>query len=140
MFNRFFHKNRVESNRSSVQNTYIMIPRYSGGQFASLADAFQSLQEHGDIYEMGDIMQYNVRYRDYLRLNGIEKLVELMLHEAPAIRKNEEAIKEIYKRYEEMGGLANYDIQCYDVSRPIPVLGKLLPLSEIGAPCGDVPS
>ena len=31
-----------------------------------------------------------------------------------------------------MGGIADYDIQCYDITKPIPVLGKKFPFNTIG--------
>ena len=81
---------------------------------------------------MGDIMQYNIRYRDYLREHGIDELVELMLREAPTLRQDKKTVMEIYERFERMGGIADYDIQCYDIMKPIPVLDKELPFSTIG--------
>lgn len=123
-------KNAIE--QSSPMQKNILLPRYRGGEYETLADAVQSLIENEDTFHLGDIMQYNIRYRDYLREHGIDELVELMLHEAPMLRQDEKAVMEIYERFERMGGIADYDIQCHDITKPIPVLGKELPFSTIG--------
>ena len=110
----------------------IVFPRYRGGEYKTLADAVQSLIENEDTFHLGDIMQYNIRYRDYLREHGIVELIELMLREAPTLRQDKKAVMKIYERFKRMGGIADYDIQCYDITKPIPVLGKELPFCTIG--------
>jgi len=119
-----FSKKKGAGGQTAPRQRNIVFPRYHGGEFETLADAVQSLMEHKDTFHLGDIMQYNVRYRDYLREHGIDELVELMLREAPALRQEENAIKEIYNRFDRMGQIARYDIQCYDITKQIPVLGK----------------
>ena len=131
ILNMFSRKKKATELSSSIQKN-IVFPRYRGGEYETLADAVQSLMENDDTFHLGDIMQFNVKYRDYLRERGIDELVELMLREAPALRQDEKAIMEIYNRFDRMGQIANYDIQCYDITRPIPVLGKQLPFSTIG--------
>lgn len=133
MISDLFSKKKTATGKNTAPGrNSIVFPRYRGGEFETLNDAVLSLIENGDIFHLGDIMQYNIGYRDYLRKYGIDKLVELMLHEAPALREEEQAVAEIRKRYERMGGIADYDIQCYDVTKPIPVLGKELPFCTLG--------
>lgn len=127
-----FSRKRNTNVQSSSRQKKILFPRYRGGEYGTLADAVQSLMENEDTFHLGDIMQFNIRYRDYLREHGIDELVELMLREAPALRQDEKAVMEIYDRFDRMGKIADYDIQCYDITKPIPVLGKDLPLSQIG--------
>ena len=129
IFNLFSKKKNDGSDHVSKK---ICIPRYWGGEFETLGDAVQSLIEHDDAFHLGDILQYNVRYRKYCREHGIDETVELMLREAPALRTHEKAVMEIYERFERMGEIADYDIQCYDITKPIQVLGKELPFSTIG--------
>ena len=110
----------------------IVFPHNKNGEFDTLADAVAMLAKTDDTrYYIGDIMRYNIRYRDYLRVHGIDALIELMMSEAPALRADKEIEEQLRFRFECMGGVADYDIQCYDVSRPIPVLGKQLVLSEM---------
>lgn len=131
IFNMFPKK--AETGKKTVSNKMnIVFPRYRGGEYETLGDAVQSLIENEDTFHLGDIMQYNIRYRDYLREHGIDNLVELMLSEAPTLQQDKKAVNEIYRRFERIGGIADYDIQCYDITKPIPVLGKELPLNTIG--------
>lgn len=131
IFNLFSKK--AETDKNTVSNKMnIVFPRYRGGVYETLTDAVLSLMENEDTFHLGDIMQYNIRYRDYLREHGIDKLVEQMLREAPMLRQDEKAVMEIYERFERMGEIADYDIQCYDITKPIPVLGKEFPFSTIG--------
>ena len=112
MVSDLFSKKKTATGKNTAPGrNSIVFPRYRGGEFETLNDAVLSLIENGDIFHLGDIMQYNIRYRDYLRKYGIDKLVELMLHEAPALREEEQAVAEISKRYKRMGGIADYDIQ-----------------------------
>ena len=78
-------KNTTE--QSSPMQKNILLPRYRGGEYETLADAVQSLIENEDTFHMGDIMQYNIRYRDYLREHGIDELVELRLLPFGRIKK-----------------------------------------------------
>lgn len=131
IFNLFSKKAGTDNKKTVPSKMNIVFPRYRGGEYETLGDAVQSLIENEDTFHLGDIMQYNIRYRDYLREHGIDKLVELMLREAPTLLLDKKAVNEIYKRFERMGGIADYDIQCYDITKPIPVLGKELPFSTI---------
>lgn len=132
IFNLFSKKDGKDNKKTVPSKMNIVFPRYRGGEYETLGDAVQSLIENEDTFHLGDIMQYNIRYRDYLREHGIDNLVELMQREAPTFRQDKKAVMEIYKRFERMGGIADYDIQCYDITKPIPVLGKELPFSTIG--------
>ena len=118
IFNLFSKKAETDKKTVSTKMN-IMFPRYCGGEYETLAVAVQSLMENKDTFHLGDIMQYNIRYRDYLREYGIDKLVEQMLREAPMLRQDEKAVMEIYKRHERMGEIADYNIQCYDITKPI---------------------
>lgn len=132
VFNLFSKKVTADNNTIPSRNT-IVFPCYGEGEFETLADAVKMLIKTGYIFQLGDIMQYNIRYRDFLREYGINELIELILREAPALQHVERAVMEIHRRYKQMGGIADYDIQCYDITKAIPVLGKELPFSTIGS-------
>lgn len=132
MFFNLFSKKAGTDKKAVSNKLNIVFPRYRGGEYETLDSAVQSLIENDDTFHVGDIMQYNIRYRDYLREHGIDGLVELMLREAPALRQDKKAVNEIYKRFERMGGIADYDIQCYNITKPIPVLGKEFTFTTIG--------
>ena len=72
---------------------------------------------------IGGIIQYNVMFRDYLRTNGADALIELLCEMAPAFRNETEAIASLKKKMQEWGPLGNYDIQCLSVDDEFSVLG-----------------
>lgn len=72
---------------------------------------------------IGGIIQYNVMFRDYLRTNGPDALIELLCEMAPAFRNETEAIAKLKKKMLEWGPLGNYDIQCLSVDDEFSVLG-----------------
>ena len=72
---------------------------------------------------IGGIIQYNVMFRDYLRTNGADALIELLCEMAPAFRNETEAIASLKKKMLEWGPLGNYDIQCLSVDDEFSVLG-----------------
>lgn len=69
------------------------------------------------------VVLFNVCYRDYLRLHGIEALIDLLCNQAPSLRKETEAIKALREKVEEWGPLADYDIQCLSIEDSFTVLG-----------------
>lgn len=126
-----FSGNTVHGGQAPGQRWNILIPNGRKGEDESLADAVSELMRKNVIFMVGEIMQYNVRYRDYLRQYGFDKLLELMYDEAPALRQDANFIRDIHDYYEMMGPVANYDIQCYDITKPIPVLGRELPFNTL---------
>lgn len=132
IFNLFSKKAGTDNKKTVSNKMNIVFPCYRGGEYETLADAVKSLMESEDTFHLGEIIQYNIKYRDYLREHGIDELIDLMLREAPMLRQDEKAVMKIYERFRQMGGIADYDIQCYDITKPIPVLGKELPFSTIG--------
>lgn len=110
-------------------NTRIAVDRYTGpvwyDSFADIVADFTS-GEHvrTDIYGgsynrlqfyIGNIVLYNVCYRDFLREHGIDALIERLCYEASAFRKETEAIRVLRNKVETWGALADYDIQCLSV-------------------------
>ncbi|MBR6446599.1 MAG: hypothetical protein IKS94_09345 [Prevotella sp.] len=115
------------SNESSNESTKICVPNYDGKWYPDLDSAVRALQAVTKSlnYELRGIVQYNVRYRDYLREHGNEALVELMLSEAPTLKESPEDVK--YLRYwlkNDLEEVAAYDIQCYNINDTIELFGK----------------
>lgn len=135
IFNLFSKKKNDGSGNVSKK---ICISRYWGGEFETLADAVQSLIEHNDAFHLGDILQYNIRYRRYCREHGVDETVELMLREAPALRTHEKAINEIYHRYDQIEPLGDYDIQCYKINDCVVLFGKEIHGLEQFQECSEV--
>ena len=115
------------SNESSSESTKICVPNYDAKWYPDLDCAVRALQavEKSLKYVLRGIVQYNVRYRDYLREHGSEALVELMLSEAPTLKESPEDVK--YLRYwltNRLHAVAAYDIQCYNINDTIELFGK----------------
>lgn len=129
---------KKKSGKRGNKSTKICFPRYWGGEFETLAEAVQSLMEHNDTFHLGDIFQYNVYYRKYCREHGIDETVELMLREAPALRGDKKAINEIYRRYDDIEQLGDYDIQCYNIQDTIELFGKKIHGLEQLHDCSEI--
>lgn len=73
---------------------------------------------------MGDIVLFNVRYRDVLREKGRDGLFKALFEEAPAFRRDTEAIRHLEGALDRWGPVADYDIQCLSVRDTFEVLGQ----------------
>ena len=110
-----------------MTNRKIHFPLYDGGNYGCLEELivalyinkWQTLSTH-----ICDIVEYNVTYRDCLRENGIDGLIEHMCAEAPSFTYEEDAIKELQKWYPKVEKIADYDIQCYGIEDTFDVLGQ----------------
>ena len=104
----------------------IRFPIYGGGKYECLEDVIRAFKEEEwkklSTY-ICKIVEYNIPYRDYLRENGIDGLIEHLCDEAPSFREEEDAIKELQGWYSQQGGIADYDIQCYGIDDSFDVLG-----------------
>ena len=104
----------------------IRFPLYKGGEYECLEDVIKAFKEEAwkklSTY-ICDIVEYNIQYRDCLRENGIDGLIELLCAETPSFRDEEGAIKELHGWYSKLGGIADYDIQCYGLDDEFNVLG-----------------
>ncbi len=105
----------------------ICFPHHSKGKFDSLAEALQTLKEERSDwhdYQLTDIVQYNVCYRDYLRTYGMEALIEHLIEEAPELGNESGALTRLRDWWTRKGRLADYDIQCYHINDKITILGR----------------
>ena len=95
---------------------------------------YDSLQElvdyklndgYGYLY-LDDVVQYNVQYRDCLRENGIEGVINMMIKECPRLRKEEKVLQHLREWWKERmhEHLADYDIQCYRRDERIKIAGS----------------
>lgn len=73
---------------------------------------------------IGDIVLFNVRYRDILREKGRDGLLATLFEEAPAFRQDMDSIDRLDGALDRWGPLADYDIQCLSVRDPFEVLGQ----------------
>ena len=104
----------------------VRFPFYEGGEYECLEDVIRAFKK--DRWRklssyICDIVEYNILYRDCLRENGIDRLIEQLCAEAPSFRDEESAIKEFHEWYSKLGGIADYDIQCYGIDDAFNVLG-----------------
>ena len=104
----------------------ISYPGYRDCEFSSLRDAVQCFRTRGASLEcrMPDIIMYNVCYRDYLRLYGIEMLLRHFVEDVPELAEDPKLLQSLREWYDKKGkDLAGYDIQCYNIKDTIKVLG-----------------
>lgn len=116
----------------------IAVDRYIGpvwyDTFADVVEDFTSGEHVGKNVFTGEyfneldvfidhVVLFDVCYRDYLRLHGIDALIDLLCNQAPSLRKETEAIEALRKKVEEWGPLAGYDIQCLSIEDSFTVLG-----------------
>ena len=73
---------------------------------------------------ISDIVLYNVCYRDILRKEGIQGILESLSAEEPAFRNQHQAIQYLRSSIERNGPLADYDIQCLSVQDTFLVHGR----------------
>ena len=102
----------------------ICIPFFRRRKFDSLQEAVTYLKKNSYswyIY-LQDIVAYTLRYRDYLRNNGIDATIQLLIDEVPELKEETNALDWLrdYYTYEKV---ASYDIRCYDIRDKITVLG-----------------
>lgn len=105
----------------------IRFPMYNGGGYKCMEDVVRACKDETwnrlSLY-ICDIVEYNVKYRDCLRKDGIEGLIDRLCSEAPSFKNETDAIKCLRKWYSELGRLADYDIQCYGIKETFEVLGR----------------
>lgn len=87
------------------------------------SDIVEDLSTHLWAY-IGDIVLFNVRYRDILREKGRGGLFATLCVEAPPFRRDTEAIRHLEGALDRWGQLADYDIQCLSVQDTFCVLGQ----------------
>ncbi len=103
----------------------ICFPHHAQGDYDSLAKAVKALE--WECYSISrhalcEIVQYNTCYRNYLRMNGIDSLVERLTEEAPQLRETKVLLHRL-RGWAATERLADYDIQCYNIKDKITILG-----------------
>lgn len=94
------------------------------GKFASLYDAVEFLNKIKNMpinYTLREIVLYNVIYRNYLRDNGVDKLIELLVKDAPQLK---ELIPQLTSLRNDLADvkIAGYDIQCYGIYDEVTIM------------------
>ena len=102
------------------------IINYNGQSFDTLAELIASLGgvEWKLYHAISEVSFFNIRYRDFLRDNGVDALAELLMDEAPVLKGNEKVVVRLKRDLESEGKLADYDIQCYNINDTFTVFGK----------------
>lgn len=104
--------------------THIAVNRPIGQVwYHRFSDIVEDLSTHLWAY-IGDIVLFNVRYRDILREKGRDGLLAALFAEAPAFRADAKAIDRLNGALDRWGPLADYDIQCLSVRDTFRVLGQ----------------
>ena len=99
-----------------MEKKKIYLPHYGKCEFVSLQKAVDYIQRKNDGLHLyiSDIVMYNIRFRDSLRKDGIDGVINMLINEAPAIAHDTKAIDElkwtwtvVMKKH-----ISDYDIQC----------------------------
>ena len=102
----------------------ICFPHHARGEFESLNEAFHYLRkrEYGwSWFTLTEIVKCNVHYRDYLRENGIDSLINEIIDEVPELAEDKKALKHL-REWALKEKIAKYDIQCYNIKSKITIL------------------
>lgn len=82
--------------------------------YPSLLDAVQHLGPWPQ-FDLGEMVLYNVQYRDCLRSEGMEGLKARMLREAPMLAGQEKVMLQMEEWVQRHLPLGDFDIQCYNI-------------------------
>jgi len=100
-----------------MEKKRVCFPCYGRCQFSNLQEAVDYVQQMrgGLSVYIDHIVMYNIRFRDCLRANGIEGVIQMMISEAPSIALDTEALDYLRQKWTERmhEHIADYDIQCY---------------------------
>ena len=99
-----------------MEKQRVFFPCYGGCEFQSLADAVNYVKDMpGGLYVyICKLVFYNIRFRDCLRANGIDGVINMLINEAPAIALDTKAIDYLKDKWKDRmkEHIADYDIQC----------------------------
>ena len=99
-----------------METKKVFFPCYGGCEFQTLEEAVNDVQKRpgGLAVYIGEIVQYNIRFRDCLRENGIDGVIKMLIDEASAIADDTEALKNLRRKWTERmeERIADYDIHC----------------------------
>ena len=99
-----------------MENKKVYFPCYGGCEFGSLEVAVDFVQQmRGGLYVyIDEIVMYNIRFRDCLRMHGIEGVIKMLIDEAPAIAQETKALETLRSKWTHRMNehIADYDIQC----------------------------
>lgn len=122
--------------------TRICFPHHTKGEYDSLEQALNQMKRTSygwDKYNLQDIVQYNICYRDHLRAHGYDALVNRLLEEAPSLKAEQASLDCLAKWWQRVQPLADYDIQCYNIQDRITILGhEFNGLKEIQQRCSMI--
>lgn len=89
----------------------------------SLKEAIATILEKGYTYLIMNTIQYNVILRDAYRDMGAEAFTKELLAIADNDEKLASRMQDFNEKIAEKGGLADYDIQAYNINEPITFFG-----------------
>lgn len=121
--------------------TKICFPHHVRGDFDSLEEAYKFfIGTKGGFtkYILGDIVRYNMRYRNQLRTLEYQALENLLIEDGCPVAKDFEMYSYLHNYLYKQERLCcrNYDIQCYNIKDKITILGHTFNgLEDIAAHC-----
>ena len=105
----------------------VCFPCYRRCEFSSLKEAVDFvLQKPGGLsVYIAEIVMYNIRFRDCLREKGVEGVIKMLIHEAPAIAADTKALEKLKGKWSDgtKKRIADYDIRCMPKNNRFRVCG-----------------
>lgn len=99
-----------------MEKQKVYFPCYGRCEFGNLQEAVDYVKNiRGGLYVyIVDIVLYNIRFRDCLRANGVDAVIQMLIDEAPIIALDFKGIDHLKKMWHERMNehIADYDIQC----------------------------
>lgn len=103
----------------------ICYPSYRKFQFSSLSqwfEYFDSKDRYLSPFTLCEIVQYNPCYRDLLRSDGLDAVINRLVSEAPGILEKPQWFESLKNAWKD-NNIADYDIQCIGIHRKVTILG-----------------
>ncbi len=107
----------------------LLFDDYKQGVWYSLEDAVNYLIDKGCdsmLYlPIIRIVQYNICYRDYLRDNGVDALITLLIEEAPILNEYKRTLVKVREWGENPHCIGDYNIQCCHINSQFELYGYI---------------
>lgn len=125
----------TKTRQSKLKEVYggkIYMPHYGRCEYNCLEELIQEQRNKRSLYNyrymfLNNVVQYNIRFRDCLRIRGIEGVIRMLIEECPSLSNEEEELDDLRKWWKERmeERIGDYDIQCYPRDAQLKIYGCL---------------
>lgn len=114
----------------------VSFPHHRRGKYSSLQEMIRNRVRL--VFVLTGIVQYNSRFRNYLRDYGVNSLIKELIREVPELKQETLAL-DYLRKWTAANKLADYDIQCYHIKDKVTILGHTFDgLEDIRLHCAMV--